>query len=159
MSNTNPAPLSCDAPISDWERQNAAYETLKAELFALNKAAFFDAITPLGVTQVVVTFDGYGDSGQIENIEIRAGGDPIAEPTVMIEFAEAEWGLAQPSRSSTSIASAAERLTYDVLEWTHSGWENSDGAYGDVTFDVGAREITLDYNERYTSSENYFHTF
>ena len=159
MTNTSQAPLSCGAPISDWERQKAAYETLKAKLFALNKAAFFDAIAPLGVTQVVVTFDGYGDSGQIENIEIRAGGDAIAEPTVMIEFVEAEWGQAEPNRSSTSIASAAERLTYDVLEWTHSGWENSDGAYGDVTFDVGAREITLDYNERYTSSENYVHTF
>jgi hypothetical protein len=159
MSNTNQAPLSCGAPISDWELQNAAYETLKAELFALNKVAFFDAITPLGVIQVVVTFDGYGDSGQIENIEIRGGGDPIPEPTVIIEFAEAEWGQAEPSRSSVSIASAAERLTYDVLERTHSGWENSDGAYGDVTFDVGAREITLDYNERYTSSENYVHTF
>jgi hypothetical protein len=159
MSNTNQAPLSGSTPISDWELQNAAYETLKAELFALNKAAFFDAITLLGVTQVVVTFDGYGDSGQIANIEIGAAGDPIAEPTVMIEFAEAEWGQAEPSRSSTSIASAAERLTYDVLEQTHSGWENCDGAYGDVTFDVGAREITLDYNERYTSSENSVHTF
>lgn len=159
MSNTNQAPLSCGAPISDWELQNAAYETLKAELFALNKVALFDVITPLGVIQVVVTFDGYGDSGQIENIEIRGGGDPIAEPTVIIEFAEAEWGQAEPSRSSVSIASAAERLTYDVLERTHSGWENSDGAYGDVTFDVDAREIILDYNERYTSSENFVHTF
>lgn len=159
MTNTTQAPLACGTPLSDWERQNATYETLRDELFALNKAAFFDAITPLGVTHVVVTFDGYGDSGQIENIEIKAGGDVIAEPTVMIEFAEAEWGQAEPSRSPMSIAAAAERLTYDVLEQTHSGWENSDGAYGDVTFDVGGREITLDYNERYTSSENYVHTF
>ena len=159
MTNTTQAPLACGTPLSDWERQNATYETLRDELFALNKAAFFDAIAPLGVTQVIVTFDGYGDSGQIENIEIKAGGDVIAEPTVMIELAEAEWGQVEPSRSPTSIAAAAERLTYDVLERTHSGWENSDGAYGDVTFDVGAREITLDYNERYTSSENYVHTF
>ena len=159
MTNTTQASLPCDTPLSDWERQNATFETLKAELFALNKAAFFDVIAPLGVTQIVVTFDGYGDSGQIENIEIKAGGDVIAEPTVMSELAEAEWGQAEPSRSSTSICAAAERLTYDVLEQTHSGWENNDGAYGDVTFDVGAREITLDYNERYTSSENYVYTF
>ena len=31
---------------------------------------------------------------------------------------------------------------------THDGWENSDGAYGDFTFDVAERTITLDYNER-----------
>jgi hypothetical protein len=130
MTNATQAPLACGTPISDWERQNATYETLRAELFALNKEAFFDMIAPLGVTQVVVTFDGYGDSGQIENIEIKAGDHMIAEPTVMIELAEAEWGQAEPSRSTTSIGAAAERLTYDVLERTHSGWENSDGAYG-----------------------------
>ena len=159
MTNATQASLPCDTPLSDWEQQNATYETLKAELFALNKAAFFDVIAPFGVTQVVVTFDGYGDSGQIENIEIKAGGDVIAEPPVMIELADAEWGQAEPSRSSTSICAAAERLTYDVLEQTHSGWENNDGAYGDFTFNVTEGSITLDYNERYTATENYSHEF
>ena len=54
---------------------------------------------------------------------------------------------------------AVECLAYDVLERTHGGWENNDGAYGDITFDVAERTITLDYNERYTASENYTHSF
>ncbi|MFX8227098.1 DUF6878 family protein, partial [Acinetobacter baumannii] len=29
----------------------------------------------------------------------------------------------------------------------------------DFTFDVAERTIALDYNERYTASENYTHTF
>ena len=37
--------------------------------------------------------------------------------------------------------------------------ENNDGAYGDVIFDTEEETITLDYNERYTASENYTHTF
>jgi hypothetical protein len=56
MTNTTQASLPCDTPLSDWERHNATFETLKAELFALNKAALFDVIAPLGVTQIVVTF-------------------------------------------------------------------------------------------------------
>ncbi len=42
---------------------------------------------------------------------------------------------------------------------THDGWENSDGAHGDFTFDVGERTITLDYNERYMQSEYSLHVF
>ena len=60
---------------------------------------------------------------------------------------------------SVGIAEAVESLAYDVLEKTHCGWENSDGAYGDVIFDIEEETITLDYNERYTASENYTHTF
>ena len=33
----------------------------------------FDALAAAGITLIVVTFDGYGDSGQIENIEAKAG--------------------------------------------------------------------------------------
>jgi hypothetical protein len=52
-----------------------------------------------------------------------------------------------------------ERLAYHLLERTHCGWENNDGAYGDFTFDVAERTITLDYNERYTASEYSQHVF
>lgn len=52
-----------------------------------------------------------------------------------------------------------ERLVYDLLTDTHCGWENNDGAYGDFTFDVAERTITLDHNERYTASEYSQHVF
>ena len=118
-----------------------------------------NALALAGVTRVVVSFDGYGDSGQIENVEVQAGDDQVAMPGAAIEIAEAIWDQAEPRRSSVGIAAAVESLAYDVLEKTHCGWENSDGAYGDVIFDVADGVITLDYNERYTASENYTHTF
>ncbi|HEY9213030.1 MAG TPA: hypothetical protein VIQ29_09265, partial [Ancylobacter sp.] len=36
---------------------------------------------------------------------------------------------------------------------------DGDGAYGDFTFDVEQRSISLDYNERYSATENYVHEF
>jgi len=69
------------------------------------------------------------------------------------------WDQAEPERSPVSIADAIEQLAYDFLEQTHSGWEDNDGAYGDFTFDVAARTITLDYNERYTASDHSQHVF
>lgn len=152
--NSNTAPAA-NPPLSEWEMQVA----LQTQLFNLNKAVLLNALALAGVTHVVVTFDGYGDSGQIENVGVRAGVDDIAMPAASIEISEAVWGQSEPGRSTVSIATAVESLAYDVLERTHCGWENNDGAYGDITFDVEEHRIALDFNERYTASENYTHTF
>jgi hypothetical protein len=48
-----------------------------------------------------------------------------------------------------------ETLAYEVLAMTHCGWENNDGAFGDIVFDVAERTITLEYNERYSSFEHF----
>lgn len=119
----------------------------------------FSALERAGVTKIVITFDGYGDPGQIEDVQAKAGDDDITMPNAMIEFATTVWGQPEPERSSVTVATAVESLTYDALERTHGGWENNDGAYGAIIFDVADYSITLDYNERYTASENYTHSF
>lgn len=154
-SDSKPEPQTL---LSDWEIKAAARAKLDADLFAFNKATLLNALSRAGVTHVTVRFDGYGDSGQIENIEVRGGEDDVTMPAATIEIAESVWGEAEPKRSSVNIAAAVERLAYDVLERTHCGWENNDGAYGDIVFDVAEGVITLDYNERYTATENYAHT-
>jgi hypothetical protein len=143
----------------DWDAKRADHDRLHAELQPRNQAALFDALAAAGVTLIVVTFDGYGDSGQIENIEAKADDAAVAMPAGEVEIAEAIWDQSEPSRSTVSIADATERLAYDLLERTHCGWENNDGAYGDFTFDVAKRTITLDYNERYTASDYSQHVF
>lgn len=148
-----------DNGLIDWEAKRAARDQLHRELQPLNKAALFDALAAAGVTHVVVSFDGYGDSGQIENVEVKAGHTIVAMPEATIEIAEAVWDQPEPNRTSISIADEIERLVYDLLNDTHCGWENSDGAYGDFTFDVAERTITLDYNERYTASDYSQHLF
>lgn len=159
MTDTSDTTPQAAASLSDWEMKAVARSKLEAELFTLNKAALLSVLALAGVTRIVVSFDGYGDSGQIENVEVQAGDDPVTMPVAAIELAEAVWDQAEPKRSSVSIAEAVESLAYDVLEKTHCGWENNDGAYGDIVFDVEEETITLDYNERYTASENYTHTF
>lgn len=155
-SDTNVAPTPSP---SEWEALSALRSQLENEVFQTNKSALFNALESTGVTKIVVTFDGYGDSGQIESVDAHAGDDEVAMPGATIEFDATVWGQPQPERSTVNIAVAVENLAYDVLERTHSGWENSDGAYGDIVFDVADRTITLDYNERYTASENYTHNF
>ena len=159
MTNASDIPSAENIAPSDWDTKRAAQDRLHAELQPLNKAALFDALAAAGVTLVVVSFDGYGDSGQIENVEVKAGDAVVAMPEGTIEIAEAVWDQPEPDRSAIGIADVIERLVYDLLTDTHCGWENNDGAYGDFTFDVAERTITLDYNERYTTSDYSQHVF
>jgi len=151
-SPATPSPASHDA-------MRAIRDALAAKLRQRNKATLFDALCAAGIHQVVVSFDGYGDSGQIESLEAKAGDEIVALPSDAVDIGIAIWGQAEGEMRSMSLREAVEQLCYDCLEETHSGWENSDGAYGDFLFDVAERTITLDYNERYLVSEHSSHRF
>jgi len=159
MTNTSHNISSSGNPSSDWKATRDTCERLEAELQPGNKAAVFDALATAGVTHVLVNFDGYGDSGQIEHIEFKAGDTVVAPPQAQIEIARARWGQDEPERSATSIADAIEQLVYDLLNGAYGGWEDNEGAFGEFLFDVAARTITLDYNERYIESANHQQVF
>lgn len=133
------------------------WEADAAELIPENKARLFACLASTGITLVTVIFDGYGDSGQIEDIAAFIGDEPADLPGGTIEVKTLHHGADQPVAHCHSASEAIENLAYDLLRQTHCGWENNDGAYGEFTFDVTAGTITLDYNERFTSSENYAH--
>jgi len=133
------------------------WEADAANLVPENKARLFACLASTGITLVTVTFDGYGDSGQIEDIAAFISDQPAELPGCTIEMQMLHHGADQPVANCHSANEAIENLAYDLLRQTHCGWEKNDGAYGEFTFDVTAGTITLDYNERFTSSENYAH--
>lgn len=106
-----------------------------------------------------MNFDGYGDSGQIEAVTATGAHGEIALPELGITFAEpGDITSDDPvDRKQVPLSEAIEKLCYDLLRSTHAGWENNDGAFGDFTFDVAARTISLDHNDRYTAIESYAH--
>lgn len=142
-----------------WIEKDQAFSDLCNTIRPVNKQVLFDALAAASITSVVVRFDGYGDSGQIEDIEVQAGDQTTTLPTSAVEIAQAQWGSSEISRTTLALRDAVESLAYDLLAETHGGWENNEGAFGDFTFDVAARTITLDYNERIETSENTQHEF
>jgi hypothetical protein len=159
MTDTLDTASSPDSPTCDWDAKRAVFERLRAELQPRNKAALFDLLAAADITHVVVSFDGYGDSGQIEHMEAKRGDVTVAIPDAQIEIARAVWDQDEPERQRVAGTDVLEQFVYDLLEDTHYGWEDGDGACGDFTFDVAARKITLDYNERYTETQNFRHVF
>jgi hypothetical protein len=158
MTDCEPAPVPA-LDFAAWDEKERQHTSRADELLPENKTALFDALAAANITVVVVTFDGYGDSGQIENIEARAGDEIVNLPPGAIEIARPVWGSNDIDRQSLSIHDAIEALVYSFLGQTHDGWENSDGAYGDFAFDVADRTITLDYNERRMESDYSQHVF
>ena len=61
-------------------------------------------------------------------------------------------------RTERNLEAAVETLAWDYLE-IYYGWENNDGAFGTFVFDVSARTITLEHNERYTEVNTTSHEF
>ena len=88
-------------------------------------------------------------------------GEPrrVALPSRLVGQRAGDPGDANVERTTLSVRDAIESLAYDFLEQTHGGWENNEGVYGEFTFDVAQRTITLDYNERVETSEYSQHMF
>ncbi len=92
MTEHSPITPIAAPTLTDWDVQRGEHDRLDAELRPANKAVVFDALTAAGLTIVTVRFDGYGDSGQIEDIEAKAGDDVVALPPGNVEIAAAVWG-------------------------------------------------------------------
>lgn len=157
MTDTTTTPQSFDP--GDWLARQKRFDEAADQLVAENKAALFAVLAGVGITVVTVSFDGYGDSGQIESLDARADAESVELPAASVELARPDWQSLETIREMQPLRDAIETMAYALLARTHGGWENNDGAYGAFTFDVAGGTIELDYNERYTASEQSSHSF
>ena len=168
--------------MTDFDSYTASYERHRQTVNRaneLNKAIVFDALTTAGITDITVTFDGYGDSGQIEGITAHIGETPKALPAppatgplpetqpeaavplpeTRLTIHQAQWNSDEVGLRETTLQDAIEELCYGYLEQEHGGWEINDGSYGAFRFDVAARAIHLEFNGRFTDVATSHHAF
>jgi len=155
-TNTTPTP-SFD--FTAWEAERRADEAAQTAIRPTNKAALFSVLSAAGITSVDVSFDGYGDSGQIESIDAKANlaNVPLPEATVTLTIIGRR--DTDPTERTMPIREAIEHFAYDCLAQTHGGWKNNEGAFGTFLFDVATQSITLDYNQRFEDIESFEHAF
>ena len=124
-----------------------------------NKATVMNTLAAAGITSAVVVFDGYGDEGQVESIEARVGETTVQLPVTSIVMLDADENGTTSSEREMPLNEAIENLCYEYLEEAHGGWEVNDGAYGTFAFTVADGSVVLDFNLRFSDSENYEHRF
>ena len=142
-----------------WLVRDQEFAKLRKSALAENKTALFDALAAARIDTVEVTFNGYADSGQVDEAVVDGEGADAELRRINIEIARVEWGSLIVVRETRSVKDAIEKLVYDLLQQTCCGWEINEGAYGDFLFDVGDRTITLNFNERIETSEYTQHVF
>jgi hypothetical protein len=129
---------------ADWAR----LEEANAEANRLNKTIVFDALSNAGITHVRVGFDGEGDQGQMERAVAQTNGNEVECPPVKLTLRLSQFGRDELVARELDLRNAVEQLCYDFLEQKHAGWENNEGCFGEFTFDVEARTITLEHYGR-----------
>lgn len=99
------------------------------------RAEQLKTLTALNISQVDAKYDAYGDSGNIEDITVTPKGVELDD--------------AQETTLSDFLWSVAYQL--------HPGFENNDGGYGELRWDITRDVIDVDHNERFTDCTSYIH--
>ncbi len=120
------------------------------------KQALIPQLRLAGIASIEIRFDGYGDSGAIEEIECRdAAGQVLACPEISVAVAPDDDAAAAGESKQETLNGALESLGYLALERHHPGWEINDGASGSLTIDVAEASFTLECSLRYTGYEDH----
>lgn len=126
-----------------------------------NREILFDILAREKVDEVTIEFDGGGDDGSLEPSDL-----PDEIKKIVVQGSRISLGRIWDNSSTTirwkedcTVEEILESLCYEVLENQYGGWENNDGAFGEFVFDVKKRTVHFSFNQRYTESELFEHTF
>lgn len=82
------------------------------------------------ITRVAIPYDGYGDEGTIQDAQAFRKDKPVPLPS--------------------DLAEALDRIAED---WLPYGWENDQGAYGELILDVPEAKLTRAHHWRVETTE------
>ena len=113
--------------LRDWEKEQ---EEQKASA-RKSLRRFCRQLVKLGVDTVTINYDGYGDSGTLEDPLALQNDKPVELPSklndLLLEFAES---------------------------YLPGGWENSDGACGTIVLNIKERKFSREHCWRHTEYES-----
>jgi len=112
---------------TDFYAQMLESQRHAAEQRVQTRAALLTELRALGVRSIEVQYEGYGDSGNVEDVVVTP--DTIA--------------------LTEDLRRRVEDFGWDFAYALSPGFEDNEGGYGTLTWDVTADSITLDQADRY----------
>ena len=147
--------------MTDIMAQIKADQIKKGDRVKHHSNLLFDTLAQTKVSFIEVSFEGCGDSGQIEAVDYTdANGKGIdeaylnktivkgSEKTSYHKWDEKTKKLVKTEATEGNVREIIEEICYDKLGASHGGWEINEGSYGTFYFDVSTRKVRLEYNER-----------
>jgi len=161
MSKTSKSKKIKLPKMTDIMAQIKAEQIKKGDRVKYHSNLLFDTLAQTKVSSIEVSFEGCGDSGQIESVDYTdANGKGIDEAyldkvivkgsakTSYHKWDEKTKKLVKTEATEGNVREIIEEICYDKLGASHGGWEINEGSYGTFHFDVAGRKVNLEYNER-----------
>lgn len=118
----------------DWtEIEQARAEARKARKGL--RAQMRERLQSAGVVRVEARYNGYGDSGNIEDVTLTPEAASL-ETDLKVKLEDLLWGTA-----------------YDL----HPGFEINEGGDGEIDWDVTKDAMSIEHREHFTQSNHYSH--
>lgn len=144
------------AMMADFSAYQAEHESRVTQQIAVLKAALIPHLQQAQIARVEVRFDGCGDSGAVEELLCFDAADAVLEcPDTAFALLPNDQPDNARRHTPTSLAAALEQLTYLALERHHPGWENNDGAGGQLVIAVAEASFTLECSVRFVTTDDH----
>ncbi len=142
----------------DLKKSTGAAYPIQDAIYMENLRRVLPILRQHGIETVTVSFNGYSDSGSIEDISYTPCENPDALKALPIQhistsscFEDGQWRRTTTPEQST-LNEVMDALTNDYLEETGVDWYNNDGGYGELVIDVQDGTVSLEVQVRYTES-------
>ena len=122
------------------------------------KTTLLTQLNLLGAKKVVVTFQGGGDDGQIEEVFMTDNNNAYIDiPNDMIAWTTLTYGDQQSEQRQTKLVDALEDLCSRALDNTGLDWYNNDGGQGnlEINFKDNPPSIKLNVGINHTTTDDY----
>ena len=120
---------------TDFYAQKLESQRRAAEQRAETRAALLSELRALGVTSIEVQYEGYGDSGNVEDVVVTPDAITLTE----------------------ELRRRVEDFGWDFAYALSPGFENNEGGYGELIWSLEADKIAVSHSNRYIASETTEH--
>lgn len=131
-------------------------EQLRAE----TRSALFQFLAAAGMRRATVSYCGSGDSGGAEGVAFERPDGTQLDPMPSLSlrqltanYVDGQWRQ-HLIHAECRLDDALTDLAMALVDDLHGGWEDGDGASGEVVFDVQDAKVLIQHNAYFTDSES-----
>ena len=120
---------------TDFYAQMLEAQKRAAEERVETRAALLSELRALGVTSIEVQYEGYGDSGNVEDVVVAPDTFSLTE----------------------DLRRRLEDFGWDFAYALSPGFENNEGGYGELTWSLETDKIDVSHSNRYIETDTTEH--
>ena len=121
--------------VNDFYAQMLEAQQRAAEQRVVTRVALLSELRAVGVTKIEVQYEGYGDSGNIEDVVVTPDTISLSE----------------------ELRRRVEDFGWDFAYALSPGFENNEGGYGEMTWSLEADKIDVSHSNRYIETKTTEH--